>query len=328
MAVPEAKVAAQPEGSAVAIQDGNVAKVNIPNTDTWSRFFSRCLAKRIKKDQFEELHLELCSRAPYTGRRIVDGLFGHYQQPTLFIDPLVMPYLETLLDNHSVSCADVLSSLFDRSRYCPLSSNDADKDGKPKAIGCLTTMEHLLVDLVAREIYSNRRPRTSEEAKAILRVTTKWLNALSNAANLVLLGMDAHFGLICDSVGLLTIACFENLKMIHFIDVGLPKRKSAHRANITTYAHLLPADCKSLAHAVEAFIATWTHSTSSQQTQNANRLINAIKLRAVLQSKVSEKDRQAAMENQSQMELQATPDVPLINSRQAMFIFLSSMVSL
>jgi hypothetical protein len=198
------------------------------NPDIWSKFFTRCLAKRVKKEQFEELALELFYHAPFTGRRIVDGLFGFYQAPPLFIDPLIMLYLEALLDSSRVSCADLLSALFDRSRYCPTAPTD-DKESKEtsRALGSLTAMEHLVIDLVSRSIYSTKRPSSTEEARAILRATAKWASALSNAANVVLHAMDTHYGLICDSVGLLAIACFENVRMIELIDHRLSKGKPA-----------------------------------------------------------------------------------------------------
>jgi hypothetical protein len=226
MAVPETNVAL----SKSAIKDVDVddsTGATRPNVDIWSKFFTRCLAKRVKKDQFEELALELYYHAPFTGRKIVDALFGLYQEPPLVIDPLIMPYIEGLLESSRVSCADLLSSLFDRSRYSPLTSTNGNKDGQgdemSKVLGSLTTMEHLIVDLITRAIYSGKRPSTPEEGKAILRATTKWASALSNAANIVLHGMDSHFGLICDSLGLLAIACFENLKMIDLIDNRLSK---------------------------------------------------------------------------------------------------------
>jgi hypothetical protein len=88
----------------------------------------------------------------------------------------------------------------------------------------------------------------------------------------------------------------------------------------------MPGFCKILSQSIGAFITTWTQSTTAQQTQNVERLLNAIKQRTVLEGEVSEGDKQVALENQAEMELQSTPDVPLINSRQAMFIFLSSLV--
>src|SRR5689334_6016709 len=109
---------------------------NDPNV--WPKFFTQCLARRLGKEQFQPLFIQLHRDVPIRGRRVADHLFDLPKHAPLVADPLMLPYVESLLDSGIVNCGDILASLYARSKYRPQPTDAEKANGHhefPKNIG-------------------------------------------------------------------------------------------------------------------------------------------------------------------------------------------------
>jgi hypothetical protein len=304
------------------------------NPNAWPNFIGQCLSRRLRKELFDTLASQLYADAPIPGRKLVDVLLDYNKKNTAAMtDPLITAYLESLLLSRKVSGADLLSSLYAQSKYrVENQGNENSLSEKPESEKVSNDIESVVLEITARQILKNIMPATPTEARGILAALAAWMSAVSNSS--MHLALDQQTGNMYDTLGTLAIASLENPRIAGVIDQWSSKGKSLYRS---TAAHAIGYPRRWLTHslamrgrlsqALSTFIDCWSQSASSRQSQNAARLAESMKLRVGLQLEPSAESQKDALEVATVLQIETTPDLPIIHSRASNFIFLSSLVS-
>jgi hypothetical protein len=197
------------------------------NPNAWPNLISQCLSRRIRKEHFDTLANQLYEDSPIAGRKLVDLLLDYNQKNTaVMTDPLMTAYLDSLLVSRKVSGADLLSSLYVRSKYRVRDQgNENSLSEKPESEKGSNDIDSVVLELSARQILKNAMPATPTEARGILESLAVWMSAVSNSS--MHLALDQQTGNLYDSLGTLAIASLENPRIAGVIDQWSSKGRSA-----------------------------------------------------------------------------------------------------
>jgi hypothetical protein len=195
-----------------------------------------------------------------------------------------------------------------------------------------------MILLAAMRIIAEKAPKSPIEARGVLDALSKWLAAVTGSSGTLMHALDQQMALWAESVGVLAIAVLENRRFISIIDHA--STKSAYKVSVSVfvlliyriYENISADDCiletrKRLSDGLSSFLPVWTHLLSPQsQPQTAERLAIAFKSRSVLEEKAHQPSEMSSLEVATALQIEAIPNIPIVNARASMLIFLNSLV--
>lgn len=203
-------------------------------SELWSTFLDGCLARRIQDDQFTTLVKQLYRRSPIIGIKLANILLEEQKSIPGVLDPLIPVYVELLLEHGRINSADLLGALYKHSKSSvktPSQDEDTPVEPDDQAYNVLE-LESTVFDVVSRA-YSpgGGKPASQDEARAALKLLAEWLNAtVATGASLVEV-VDPQVFVetisVYNSLGALSIAMLENIKVIGIVDTALQKGELA-----------------------------------------------------------------------------------------------------
>ncbi|KAF1988129.1 Med5-domain-containing protein [Aulographum hederae CBS 113979] len=282
----------------------------------WKLLFHGCVMKRTATDQFEKYARGLRKSSSIPGRQLAELLMKSQLRIFKSGDIRILVYAEKLLEMDLINSADLLRALFSMSRDHPQPSNPEQGATKREKAQWHSPreMEVWMLEMVSRSIIYNKRPKTQTEARAMLLVLTEWLegSVSSKSSDAILEAMGTgnpnerdQTTLTHNALGLLAVVMIENPKLAGIIDDFFPKVIRAR-----------------LGQALTAFINIW----ASVEPQNASRLEASQKQHWPVEESTTNPSNQDANLDVSALQVDAVVDLPVINTRAGLYIFLNALL--
>jgi mediator of RNA polymerase II transcription subunit 5 len=278
---------------------------------------SRCLSLRTRPDVFAAAITQLHARSPLPGSKLADVLLRPRSATSTSIDPLLIVYLERLLALNRVDAADILLAAFRWSRDRPASAKDAKLAGEGEE-GWQNPPE--LDELVFHRLHKafanpSERPRTRMEARKVLVVLAQWMGAMVTAQASESM-LQAVTGVaqqsqtsinVREALGMLVVGVIENGRMVGMLEGPAVKelRKSFSQA-LSSFIPLLEQTSLQIANRLEL----------SQKQHGLH-----VELDGDLNGGAGENGLAVAT-----IQLESLMDLPSINTRAGLYIFLNSLV--
>jgi len=285
----------------------------------WRLCLDGCLERRIPKTVFAAIVAQLHAKSPLPGRRIAALLLRPRSTGVSSVDPRIIVYTEQLLESKKVNAAEVLSSTFQYS-----------KDRLPKTAGPVKEMqwhnppelEENIFHRLHKSFAAERRPITNNEGISTLIIITRWMQSLvtSHTSDTML---QAISGIqqqpqqqsinLREGLAMLVVGIIENSKMLHILNH--PKVKDLR---------------KSFIQSLSSFVSFLSHNSAGSQgsLQLAHRLEMSQKQHEFYEKLPSihgVTDDTTGL-GVAALHLEATMDLPLINTRAGLYIFLNSLL--
>lgn len=266
-----------------------------PVTQTWIAFFQNCFARRIRNPEFHSWAQKRWDEARTSGSNISEALLHCQRSRSTAADPLFTVYFEDLLLSQRVQLAEVLTLLLAHSKY--------SQSKQPIEPWNSAALESTLFLLLSRQILTGNAPRYPHQVRELLKALCFWLRAIGKYEHILI---DQHATAISDAVGVLAIAVMENPTVGSVLA----------RASDQTFLGWL-------SQSVELFATVWQQVGS--QVQNSERLLLAANNCPDMPQQRRVEDKKTKNLAQAVVEVQSVPQLSIIPTRPAMYIFLSSL---
>ncbi|KAF2759673.1 Med5-domain-containing protein [Pseudovirgaria hyperparasitica] len=284
-----------------------------PPSEVWARFVNNCLAMRVRPERFDALSQKLIVNSPIEGRFLANIVLRPQTPGYELMDPLVLGYLEKALSRDLIDAGDILLSLFRWSKDRPY-NNDEDKNSAEAHRRNPPRLDELVLHHLARVFADSQRPKSPPEARRTLILVTKWMVAMVDLhhKDSMLQAMNGaehtHRIVARDALGQLAIALLSNARVVGIMNNRIFRK----------------GEKKSLAQAVSTFVpflAQISINTSS-------RLAELQKSHDLVEEPLNDivGDKEANDLAVATMQLQSVAELPVINSRSGLFIFLNSLL--
>ncbi|KZF25812.1 mediator of RNA polymerase II transcription subunit 5 [Xylona heveae TC161] len=291
------------------------------SSDTeWTRFLDRSLDARIRPDKFATLSTALHHRTPLSGSKVADIFLKPRSPASLRADPLLLPYVEQLLDRDRINTADALRALlkFSRFHHAHEAIEDSRNVGEPAEKWYNSAeVEETLMYRIARAISIQQSPKSKSEALGTLKILAQWMSAMvsSGTRDEMMQDMDGtarqvdpETVALRGALGTLVLALTENLPFIETINDSCPKDLK-----------------KAFIHSLSMFVPF----LSQTALQIANRLDAFHKLISVSDNAFKSLDGGVMSGLGGSLQLQSMADVidgPVVNSRAGLYIYLNAVL--
>ncbi|KAF2635859.1 Med5-domain-containing protein [Massarina eburnea CBS 473.64] len=281
----------------------------------WSVFLDRCLEIRLQADLFDATATQLHTRSPLSGRKIAALLLKPRTANANSFDPRVVVYAERLLALKQVDASDVLASAYQYSKDRPATDEEEADPKDPSRWRNPSELEEILFHRLAKAFSGERNPTKAEGFKT-LRVVTFWMSTMvtshTNDSMMIqaLAGIQQHPQQqsinVREALGMLVVGLVENNKILQLLTKDEPK-----------------ADLrKQFAQALSNFIPF----LSQTSIQIANRLEYHQKEHDFYDKTDSGASEEANENAVAALQLDAVIDLPSINTRAGLYIFLNSLL--
>ncbi|KAF2872694.1 mediator complex, subunit Med5 [Massariosphaeria phaeospora] len=286
-------------------------------TATWTQFFDRCLAFRTDRETFDVAVSTLHSESPLSGRKLAELLLKPRTAASITVDPRVYVYLERLLALKKVDASEALISAFKFSRDRPqiTGSDGVLKDPIPWRNS--PELEEVLFTRLHKLFSIGHRPISNTEAARTLIVVSSWMSTMvtshTNDSMLqAMAGIQQHPQQqsisVREALGMLIVGLVENEKILLLLG------KDEHKGVRNQFSRSL-----------SIFIPFLSQSS----LQIANRLEMSQREHDLHDKSAMTANGEAA-ENTSlgaaAVQLDAVLDLPLVNTRAGLYIFLNSLL--
>lgn len=314
-------------------------------SETWTKLVSHALHTRLPAAKLSAFASRLAQQHPLQPGRIADLLLRPQKDSRWSLDSLVPLYIVTLLQNGElIDAAAVLGALLKYSTIRRVGER-AITDGK---IGLeaeegseRVKWAHSFVEdeavlyTIAKEISRGARPTRREEAMGILGVLIEWIGALGTGAEMIELG-EGQENLqetmaVRVAVGAVLVATVENEKVAEALRKACPKGNSTHYRHIWR-SHVL-ISTKALLKKFSLALGTFTPTLLQPSPLIAERL-ELFRTQTLVPLEPVEKKTQVVSDEIDQMidsalNVESIPvvDLPIINSRAGLYIYLNSLVT-
>ena len=310
---------------------------------TWHTFFSRSLATRLDVSEFSDYVQLLAAKHPLPGSRISDLFLRPTENNAFCLDMRVTEYVQVLLRLELVNVSSVLRSLWRvstcRLRELPLNGEEKDPAGDGSGSGSAIGVgkggskddgirwqnsysnDETLFYRLTKYIVSGAAPRDTQEAVELVRVCVQWMGSLILAQQAAhdMLGVSqtrvAEMAALNMAVGTLIVAVVENEKVLRALEKGgVPKhtRKELKDA-LASFVPLLLQNSPQSAQRLEVF-----------RTQTILAIEPVDK-----KERAADKEIEEILEEGMGMGIEnmVVADVPIVNSRAGLYVYLNSLVS-
>lgn len=285
---------------------------------TWTHFVDRCLQNRLSADKLEKLAVQLSKRIPRDEAQLAEALLRPRSRATGCLDPLIPVYLERLLVLNFLNPPEVLNALF---RYSRDYATGADHShGSPKKQQSqhwhiTPELEELVFARLSKAFVTNERPKSVVEVQKTLATLSRWMNTLnsSQTAESVIHsladGSQAQRTQTLVGLGMLVIATMEHPKVAGVIEVALPKaqRKSLSESLTFFIPHLNQSSLQlgdRLGMLQKQYSLTTDHASDGMHDGPGSHGLDV-----------------------SVLQLETVMDLPIINTRAGLYVFINSLVS-
>ncbi|KAF2845791.1 mediator of RNA polymeras-like protein II transcription subunit 5 [Plenodomus tracheiphilus IPT5] len=285
----------------------------------WKLCLDGCLDRRIPKNVFAAVVAQLHAKSPLPGRRIAALLLRPRSAGACSVDPRIIVYAEQLLESRIINAADVLISLFryskDRLPKTAESPKEAPWHSPPE-------LEENIFHRLHKAFAAEERPINSAEGISTLTIVARWMQALvtSHTSDTMIQAMSGiqqqpqqQSVNVRDGLAMLVVGIVENSRILQILNHA---KGEGLRKNFT--------------QSLSSFVSFLSHNSAGSQIslQLANRI------------EISQKQHEfyvkiptvngGATEDSSlgvaSLQLEATMDLPVINTRAGLYIFLNSLL--
>ena len=193
----------------------------------WQRFIRACLRRRLRKEKVIKLAEALSRKSPSKGLPITETLLTTRKSRSSPVDPLVIVYLDGLLEVGIVDTQDILSSLYSswkRQKTIFLDVGEGSHDLNTRPDACINPeLEGIVLEQLTRGFQSGKRPKTQTEVKQTLRTLSEWLSSVTTGSHSLLQPLEQQSSSLYGALGALMLAMLENAKVAGVVDTAMPK---------------------------------------------------------------------------------------------------------
>ncbi len=286
--------------------------------DEWTKFLSHSLQKRLDADKFEKYAQLLNNKHPLPPRRVADVLLRPTKHNNESIDPQVPQYVQKLLYVDLLDIPSVLRALLRYSTFRSAGEQKLDSEGRKDILRWSKSYlqaESLTYGL-AKVVSSGSRPKSAQEAVALIKALTEWTKVLAvgdPADDMVNETHATEAMALRVAVGTFLIAASENRRILGVLERSFPKDS-----------------LKAFSQSLAAFTPQLVHTSA----MIAERL-ESFRNRTLIPLEPIDKKAQAANDEIDQiidssmaLSIDAIPvvDLPVVNSRAGLYIYLHSLL--
>ncbi|PQE23737.1 mediator complex subunit Med5 protein [Rutstroemia sp. NJR-2017a WRK4] len=297
---------------------------------SWQKFLNHSLVTRLDPEPFTTYIRILSSKSPLSSSYICSIFLRPQSHNDTSIDPRILRYLQILLAEELVDCAGVLRALL---KYSSLWTFRHDGNlqqeatgGTEKAKGVKEaaqrwknsySAEEMMLYRLAKTVSSGAAPKSAQEAVEILAVCIQWMEMVTTAMGQgahAMLNPESHaeeIGMLGMALGTLMVAVVGNVKILETLEKG----------------HCQKGTVKELGKALNGFVPLLLQNSP----QNAARL-DVFRSQTLLTITPVDKKEQAADEEINEIidstigiDSIAVADLPTVNSRAGLYVYLSSL---
>ncbi|KAL1612478.1 mediator complex subunit [Paraconiothyrium brasiliense] len=285
----------------------------------WVLFLDKCLENRIPIDLFAAAATQLHTRSPLPGRKLAALLVKPRAAGANSVDPRVIVYAERLLALKKVDASDILSAAFQFSKDRPLQASDDTDPKNPSAWQNPPELDEILFHRLHKAFSGERpeRPVTNAEGVRSLKAVTRWMSAMvtSHTNDSMLQAMTGiqqqpqqQSINVREGLGMLVVGLIENGKILQLLNRGELKdvRKGFAHA-LTTFIPFLAQTSIQIANRLEIYQKE--HDLDEKSSVGPN----------------GETNGNAGLEVAA-LQLEAVIDLPQINTRAGLYVFLNSLL--
>jgi mediator of RNA polymerase II transcription subunit 5 len=297
----------------------------------WTLFLSHSLATRLDASTFKSYTELLSTKHPLLPLQITELFLAPTENNHARLDPRIPRYLQVLLELGLVNVPSILTSLRKYSTFgtqteenSKAAGNEKSKDGQQLKRWTISyAMDEILLYKLTKYVSSGTSPKDATEAAHLLLVSLQWMklvttaqhggNQILNLASKHLVEMNAT----TMALGTLIVAVIENAQVIKIIGKDTPKGAG-----------------KDLSETLENFVPLLMQT--SPQIEGRIELFRTQNLVAILPVEKKEKEITASKEIDEMLEVGAgveldlesivVADLPTMNSRAGLYIYLNSLV--
>jgi mediator of RNA polymerase II transcription subunit 5 len=332
--------------------------------DEWTKFLAHSLGKRLDADKFGKFAHLLNKKHSLPPRRIADVLLRPNRHNHESLDPQIPHYLQTLLHGDLLDTPAVLYALLSYSSFRSAEESKPDTEdckGMLKWNKSYTQAEGIIYGL-AKLVSSGSRPKDAQEALDLTKALTEWTKVLSIPGAAEDIMHETHTteaSGVRIALGALLVAAVENGKVLGVLGKSCPKGiskllppkaglgipslglnwhyflptrgacwKFFSYVGLTIY---LPEKLKAFSQSIANFTPLLLHSSA----MIAERL-DQFRTQSILPLLPIDKKTQAANDEIDKMidsslalGIDTVPviDLPTVNSRAGLYVYLHSLVS-
>ncbi|KAL5440422.1 hypothetical protein PMIN06_009684 [Paraphaeosphaeria minitans] len=282
----------------------------------WALFLDRCLENRIDIDLFAAAATQLHTRSPLPGHKLAALLVKPRAAGVNSVDPRVVVYAERLLALKKVDASDILAAAFQFSRDRPIQSSDNTNPKDPSRWQNPSELEEILFHRLHKAFSGERpeRPVSNAEGARTVKAAIRWMSAMvaSHTNDSMLQAMagiqqqpQQQSINVREGLGMLVVGLIENGKILQLLNRDELKdiRKAFARA-LTVFIPFLSQTSIQIANRLEIYQKEHDFndkSSAGQANGNAGLEVAALQLEAVI-------------------------DLPQINTRAGLYIFLNALL--
>ncbi|OAG07236.1 Med5-domain-containing protein [Paraphaeosphaeria sporulosa] len=282
----------------------------------WALFLDRCLENRIDIDLFAAAATQLHTRSPLPGHKLAALLVKPRAAGLNSVDPRVIVYAERLLALKKVDASDILAAAFQFSKDRPIQSSDNTNPKDPSRWQNPSELDEILFHRLHKAFSGERpeRPASNAEGTRTVKAAIRWMSAMvaSHTNDSMLQAMagiqqqpQQQSINVREGLGMLVVGLIENVKILQLLNRDELKdiRKAFARA-LTTFIPFLSQTSIQIANRLEIYQKEHDFhdkSSAGQTNENAGLEVAALQLEAVI-------------------------DLPQINTRAGLYIFLNALL--
>lgn len=321
----------------------------------WTLFLDGCLENRIHADLFNAAATQLHGKSPLPGRKLAALLLRPHSAAATSLDPRVIIYVECLLALKKIDASDVLSAAFQYSRDHPTRTAEEDVALKEESSTWHNPpeLEEIIFHRLHKAFSTGERPSTNAEAVRTLIVVTGWMASMvtshtSDSMMQAMAGIQQHPQQqslnVREALGMLLVGLIENIRILELLTKDELKGKCVrfsawthhmsldpgHAWVLKLHAHVLTYQSDVRKNFIQS-LSTFIPFLSQTSLQIANRLELSQKEHdfhdKTLATANGDASENAGLEVAA-LQLENVLDLPLLNTRAGLYIFLNSLVSL
>lgn len=317
----------------------------------WALFYERCLDSRLRAEKFDVFSSALYARSPLPGGVLAELFIRPRKDCVGFLDPLIAVYLDRLFVQGRISSADILRSTFSWSRDGPakrpatgeqLSAKEIAKAALYNAV----ELDEIILHRMLKAFIHGEAPKDENETRMILRILPQWMqsivsnhtsDSMMQAMTGAVQAVQMKSFLVREAMGLLMLGVLESAKVTEFLNsANFRKGKDLKHCRISlvpcpkifqvmNWSDIKLADRKLLSSSLSSYITFLAQSS----IQTANRLKAYQDAHGLLEDPISEIASGTGLNESAvnAIQLQAVHDLPAINARAGLYVFLNALVS-
>ncbi|KAF1973144.1 mediator of RNA polymeras-like protein II transcription subunit 5 [Bimuria novae-zelandiae CBS 107.79] len=285
----------------------------------WDVFFTKCLENRIPVEIFAAAATQLHARSPVPGQKLAGLLLKPRAAGTTSVDPRVIVYVEQLLTLKKVDAFDVLVSAFYFSKDRPIRAGDSNNSKSASGWRNPPQLDELIFHRLHKAFSGEHpeRPVIGNEGLQTVKIVTRWMSAMvtSHTSDSMIQAMagiqqqpQEQSINVREGLGMLAVGLIENSKILQLLT------KDQHKDIRTGFVQAL---------------TDFIPFVSQTHIQIANRLEIFRKEHDLSEPAVPGPDGETngnAGLDVAALQLEAVIDLPQINTRAGLFIFLNALL--